>query len=160
MIRALTPAADSALVAQMLAEAQDYFHLWKGHAPGPAEVEEYFTTIPPGCDPSTTLHLGLFKATRLIGLAQVFFGFPAAMDAYLGMMILTPDSRSAGHGARFLTDVETRCRAAGSPALFLAVLEANPRGAAFWARMGFLPTGVSRHDSDYGHTLHRLVKPL
>ncbi|MDR7125834.1 GNAT family N-acetyltransferase [Pseudotabrizicola sp. 4114] len=160
MIRALNPAADRAAVFALLTEAQDYYHLWKGRAPGVEEVDDFFTGAPLTCDMAATLRLGLFAKDRLIGLAEVFFGFPTASDAYLGLMILTPDARSNGHGADFLAEIEARCRSRNATRLSLAVLQANPRGAAFWARMGFSPTGISRDDTEYGHTLHRLVKPL
>ena len=58
-----------------------------------------------------------------------------------------------------LAEAETRARNAGAGALYLAVLDANPRGAAFWAREGFTRTGVSRED-EHGHTIRRLLKPL
>ncbi|MDO9640186.1 MAG: GNAT family N-acetyltransferase [Pseudotabrizicola sp.] len=160
MIRALDARRDRAAVAGLLTRAQDYYQLWKGHAPGAAEVEEVFTSTPPGCDPAASHRLGLFLDDQLAGVAELSFGFPEPEDAYLGLMILDPAVRSQGHGATFLTAIETRARAAHAPRLCLAVLEANPRGAAFWARMGFAPTGVSRLDADTGHSIHRLVKPL
>ena len=160
MICALDPDRDRACVAAMLTRAQDYYHLWKGHPPGSAEVEEVFTNTPPGCDPAASHRLGLFVGDQLCGVAELSFGFPSPDDAYLGLMILVPDARSQGHGVTFLSRIETLARAAGSSQLFLAVLDANPRGAAFWARCGFKPTGVVRHDTQTGHTLYRLVKPL
>ncbi|WP_103332622.1 GNAT family N-acetyltransferase [Pseudotabrizicola formosa] len=160
MIRALDPAADRAAVAALLTRAQDYYHLWKGHPPGPAEVQEVFTSTPPGCDPAASHRLGLILEGTLQGVAELSFGFPTAQDAYLGLMILAPAARAQGHGAAFLADIETRARAAQALRLYLAVLQANPRGAAFWARMGFQPTGTIRHDPDTGHSIHRLVKPL
>ncbi|TGD64654.1 GNAT family N-acetyltransferase [Tabrizicola sp. WMC-M-20] len=160
MIRALDPAADRPAVAALLTRAQDYYQLWLGRPPGPAEVEDVFTDGPPGCDPAASQRLGLFLDGTLNGVAELSFGFPTPPDAYLGLMILAPDARSQGHGAAFLANIESRARAALAPQLYLAVLQANPRGAAFWARMGFHPTGVSRFDADTGHTSHRLVKPL
>lgn len=162
MMRLLDPVADRAAVSAMLAQAEDYFHLWKGHAPGPAETEAFLDAPPPCGDLSSKLRFGLYLDDRLAGVAEVFFGFPEAGDAYLGLMMLTTDNRSRGHGARFLTQIEATCRAKGARKLYLAVLEANPRGVAFWTRMGFAPTGVSRIDTDTAaaHRLHRLVKPL
>ncbi|MBN2631528.1 MAG: GNAT family N-acetyltransferase [Rhodobacteraceae bacterium] len=158
MIRALDPVADRGAVAALLAQAQDYYHLWKGHAPGAAETDDVFTGTPPGCDPAASHRLGLFLNGTLSGVAELSFGFPAPDDAYLGLMILAPQARSQGHGAAFLRHIEALARAADAPNLYLAVLGANPRGAAFWARMGFVVTGVSRQDGP--HTIHRLVKPL
>jgi GNAT superfamily N-acetyltransferase len=160
MIRALDSAKDRAAVAEVLTRAQDYYQLWLGHAPGPAQVEDVFTATPPGCDPAASHRLGLFLDAHLAGVAELSFGFPTASDAYLGLMILAPEARSQGHGATLLAQIESRARAAQASVLYLAVLAANVRGAAFWARMGFAPTGISRLDPDTGHTIHRLVKPL
>lgn len=162
VIRALDPVADRAAVHAMLLQAQDYYHLWKGHAPGDTETDDMFTGTPPGCDPAASQRLGLYLDGTLSGVAELSFGFPAAGDAYLGLMILAPAARSQGHGAAFLAHAESLARASGAPRLYLAVLEANTRGAAFWARMGFTPTGISRTDTSHArpHIIHRLVKPL
>ncbi|NEX47085.1 GNAT family N-acetyltransferase [Pseudotabrizicola algicola] len=160
MIHPLDPLRDRAAVADLLTRAQDYYHLWLGHPPGPAQVEDVFTAGPPGCDPAASHRLGLWHGDTLAGVAELSFGFPAPPDAYLGLMILAPEARSQGQGATFLAHVESLARAAKARHLYLAVLEANARGAAFWARRGFAPTGLSRHDTGTGHTLHRLVKPL
>ena len=161
-IRPLSPETDLPTVAAFLAEAADYWLMAEGAAPGPTAAADYFTDAPPGADPARSHRLGLFVEDRLSGLAELSFGFPTAEDAYLGLMILSPRLRGQGLGRIFLTRVETLARAAGSPRLYLGVLEANARGWAFWRREGFVETGISRVDNDHGlnHVIHRLVKPL
>lgn len=158
MIRTLHPQADHAAVAAFLDEAADYWHLADGAAPGPQAAADFFTDCPPGCDPAASHRLGLFHEGRLSGLAELSFGFPEPGDAYLGLMILAPRLRGQGLGAGFLAHVETLARAAGAPSLFLGVIEANPRGRAFWERHGFRPTGITRQDER--NITHRLSKPL
>lgn len=158
MIRSLSPDADHAAVAAFLDEAADYWLLADGEAPGPQATEEFFTQCPPGCDPAASHRLGLYHDGRLSGLAELSFGFPAPGDAYLGLMILAPRLRGQGLGAGFLAHVETLARDAGAPTLYLAVIEANPRGRAFWDRHGFHPTGLTRQDDR--NLIHRLAKPL
>lgn len=158
LIRPLDPVLDRAAVALLLEEAQDYYHLWLGRAPGHEQVEEVFTSSPPGCDPARSHRLGLYLDGTLSGVAELSFGFPQPQDAYLGLMILSPAARGQGQGAAFAAHIETLARPA--PHLYLAVLQANPKGRTFWERQGFTPTGVSRHDAETGHTIHRLVKPL
>lgn len=158
MIRALHPQADRAAVTDFLAEAADYWLLADGAAPGPQAAEDFFTQCPPGCDPAASHHLGLFLDDRLSGLAELSFGFPEPGDAYLGLMILAPRLRGRGHGAAFLAHVEMLARAAAATSLFLGVIEANPRGRAFWESHGFRPTGITRQDDR--NLTHRLVKPL
>lgn len=159
-IEALEAGRDLALVQAFYAEAGDYWLLADRALPGPQKAAAFFTDGPPGCDPATSLRLGLFEAGRLMGLAELSFGFPAAGDGYLGLMLLHPDARGRGLGRRFLQGGEVLARAAGCALLYLAVLEENPRGRSFWEREGFAATGVTRDDPETGHRIHRLVKPL
>lgn len=158
MIRPLFPETDRAAVAAFLQEAADYWVLADGAPPGPQAADDFFTDCPPGCDPAASHRLGLFRDGRLSGLAELSFGFPAPGDAYLGLMILAPRIRGQGHGARLLSHVETLARETQAPTLYLGVIEANPKGRAFWERCGFAPTGVTRQDDR--NITHRLAKPL
>jgi GNAT superfamily N-acetyltransferase len=90
----------------------------------------------------------------------VSYGFPEPGDAYLGLMILGPWAQGAGHGKAFLAHAETLARKRHAPRLFLAVLDVNPRGRAFWEREGFKGTGLTRKDAITGHLIERLVKTL
>lgn len=158
MIRPLHPEPDLAAVATFLAEAADYWIIADGAPPGPDAARHFFTDCPPGCDPALSQHLGLFHDGHLSGLAELSFGFPGTGDAYLGLMILAPRLRGHGLGPGFLAHVENLARAAGSPNLYLGVLQANDGGRRFWARHGFRPTGIHREDGR--HIIHRLAKPL
>lgn len=159
-IRPLDPLADLPLVLAFNEQAGDYWLLADRVAPGPQKAAEFFTDGPPGCDAARSHRLGLFQGGQLVGLAELSFGFPLPEDGYLGLMILHPKVRGRGFGRVFLTHVETLARAADCPRLYLAVLEENPRGMAFWEREGFVPTGVMRDDAETGHRIHRLVKGL
>jgi GNAT superfamily N-acetyltransferase len=159
LIRSLDP-SEAPLVAALYRAAPDYWLLAEGAVDPDRQAAEFFTDGPPGRDPALTHHFGLFLEDRLSGVAEVSYGFPEPADAYLGLMLLAPWAQGAGHGRAFLAHVEALARSRGAPRLYLAVLEANPRGWAFWTREGFTNTGLSRHDPDTGHTLHRLVKGL
>lgn len=142
--------------------AQNYWLLAEGKAADAQKAEEFFTDGPPGFDPSEACHLGLFLNGELAGLAELSFGFPEAEDAYLGLMLLAPDARGAGNGPALLAEAEARAREAGSPCLYLAVLDANPRGRAYWEREGFRDTGLSMRDNSHGlnHVVRRMIKHL
>ena len=159
MIRTLRP-IDAPLVADFYRAAPAYWLLAEGALDPDAKAAAFFTDCPPNCDPAASARLGFFLGDRLSGLAELSFGFPSAGDAYLGLMMLGPWAQGAGHGAAFLAAIEGIARAAHAPALYLAVLEANPRGRAFWLRHGFTPTGLRRHDGGTGHWIERLEKRL
>jgi GNAT superfamily N-acetyltransferase len=157
-IRQLDPITDLDAVEALYAQASDYWRLADHAEPDRQKALDFFTDCPPDCDPAASHRLGLFQDGRLQGVAELGFGFPSPGDAYLGLMILAPTARSHGFGQVLLAEILRR--AASAPRIYLGVLEANPRGRAFWERHGFQPTGISRVDEDTGNILHRLVKPL
>jgi GNAT superfamily N-acetyltransferase len=136
LIRPLDPASDRMLVDAFFQSAADYIRLERDAAPGPEVTEEFFADAPPGIDPATSLRVGLF-AEHLVGLAELSFGYPTPTDAYIGLMIVSPDARSTGAGRTLLRHLETEARHWGARHLYLGVLAANPRGQAFWTREGF-----------------------
>lgn len=144
-----------------MAEAADYWRLADRAEPcARTKAQEAFDDAPPGSAPGSALVFGWQTGAGLAGIATLSPGFPAAGEAYLGLMLLAPRARGAGLGAALLRGVEGAARAGGAARLFLAVLEENPRGRAFWQREGFAPTGLSRQDAETGHRLHRLGKVL
>ncbi|MCU0904457.1 MAG: GNAT family N-acetyltransferase [Tabrizicola sp.] len=158
-IRELFP-TETALVAQFYREAPDYWLLAEGRCDPAAQAQDFFTDAPPNCDPATSDRLGLFLNQRLSGVAEVSYGFPEPGDAYLGLMILGPWAQGSGHGRAFLAHAEALARKRHASRLYLAVLDVNPRGRAFWEREGFTGTGLTRKDAITGHLTERLVKPL
>lgn len=159
LIRVLHP-SEAPLVADFYRAAPDYWILAEGRVEPERQATEFFTDCGPGCDPGQSHRLGMFLGDRLSGVADVCYGFPEPEDAYLGLMMLGPWAQGQGFGRTLLAHAESLARSRHAPNLYLAVLEANPRGRAFWQREGFRPTGLSRLDSDTGHTVHRLVKVL
>ncbi len=144
LIRPLDPTSDRTLVAAFFREASDYIAVERGPGEHPEVTQEFFTDAPPGCDPAASLRLGLFDGARLIALAETSFGYPEADDAFIGLMIVSPAARGTGAGPRLLNHIEAAARTRASKALCLAVLEANPRGRAFWERMGFITLLMGR----------------
>jgi GNAT superfamily N-acetyltransferase len=169
LIRPLDIVADFAAVTDLHVRAQDFWTLTdtpidpaaaKPHFDPVLKATEFFTEAPPGGDPATSVRLGQYCNSTLVGIAELAFNYPEPQDAYLGLMLLDPQMRGQGLGPQLLAQVENLARNAHAPILYLAVLQANPRGRAFWERMGFAATGKTGLDADTGHILHRLMKPL
>ncbi len=137
MIRTLDPDRDSGALLDLYRRAADYLDLESGSQPSPQVVADYFRDAPPGGDPSKSLKLGLFEEERLLGAADLAFGYPEPRDAYLGLLMLARDARGQGVGPLFLRHVEEAARVRGATRLLLAVFEANPKARAFWEREGF-----------------------
>ncbi len=159
LIRDLAP-TEASLIAQFYREAPDYWLLAEGRVDPAHQAQEFFTDTPPNCDPAESHRLGLFIDHRLSGVAELSYGFPGPNDAYLGLMLLGGWAQGRGHGATFLAHAEALARKRHAARLFLAVLDVNSRGRAFWLREGFTPTGKRGQDKITGHWLERLVKDL
>jgi GNAT superfamily N-acetyltransferase len=158
-IRELFP-SETALVTQFYREAPDYWLLAEGRVDPVAQAQDFFTDAPPNCNPAESDRLGMFVNQRLSGVAEVSYGFPEPNDSYLGLMLIGPWAQGVGHGKAFLAHVETLARKRHAAVLYLAVLDANPRGRAFWLRERFVPTGRKGQDKITGHWLERLAKTL
>lgn len=161
-IRVLQPQTDQALVADLYHRAADYVLLERGEAPSPELVDEFFHKTVPNGSLDAALKLGLFKGSSLIGIADVGFGFPEVKDAYLGLMLFDPNMRRHGLGRLFLNYVEKACQDRGIPKLYLAVLNTNAPGRAFWEKMGFAVAlaDVPRRMGQKDHLITRMMKPL
>lgn len=160
LIRTLDPVSDLAAVEALYAEASEFWMMTDRTPPDRQKAVDFFHDTPPGCDPAASHRIGFFEHSDLNGVAELAFGFPEPNSAYLGLMVLAPKVRGRGLGKAFLAHVETLARARQCPQLFLAVLEENHAGRAFWESQGFRATGLSGHDAKTGHTLYRLVKTL
>ena len=161
LIRPLHPQSDRATVEALFHASSEYIRLERDEDPSPLVIHEFFTDAPPGCDPAQSLRLGLFDAD-LIALAQLAFGYPTAQDAYLGLMMVAPAARGNGAGVTLLRHLESAARALGKQALSLGVLDANPRGRAFWQREGFI-VSLPNQSLTLGQKTqicHRMTKPL
>lgn len=162
IIRPLDPATERPRVLAFLHEVADYIRLERDAAPDDEVVQEFFTDAPPGADPADSLRLGLFDQARLIAIAEMGWNYPTPTDAYLGLMIVSPAARGLGAGQHLLRHLEAEARARGKTAIYLAVLDANPRGRAFWEREGFRITLPDRQVTLGQKTqiAHRMGKSL
>lgn len=141
-LRPLHPVRDHAQVMGLVLDAADYITLERGtpisQTVAAAVTGDFFASAPPGCDAGASLRVGLCGPSgRLLGLAELAFGYPARGDAYLGLIILAPDARGGGTGRAFVEQLEHAARARGAARMLLAVLDANVRGRVFWRRCGF-----------------------
>lgn len=159
----LADPADRGAVADLFMRAADHVLLETGLPPGPEQVDDFFGGAPPGVDPAGSLRLGLrAQDGALDGITEVAFGYPDATDAYLGLLLLAPQARGRGQGSAMVQAVFRAARSRGAHRMLVAVLDANPRGVAFWRREGFaversLP-GQQRGART--HLIHRMVRPL
>lgn len=85
----------------------------------------------------------LSSGGRLAGFAFVaFLHGPAAPYAVLEDLLVAPDARGQGDGARFLDWIRGECRARGMRRLYLESGAGNHRAHAFFERQGLRQTSV------------------
>jgi len=162
LIRELDPDADAPAVRHLFDRTADYIDLETGEDPSDAHVADFFEPAPFVTDPADTLKLGLFSGGRLDAIADLAFGFPEQEDAFIGLLLIAADRRSHGLGHLFVDHIADVARARHAPRLFVAVLEANPKGQAFWAREGFVPV-LTLPPAKMGrriHVRHRMERRL
>ncbi len=162
LIRELDPKSDAAAVRHLFDRAADYVDLETGEVPSDAHVADFFAPAPFVTNPADTLKLGLFSGGRLDAIADLAFGFPESKDAFIGLLLIAADRRGHGLGHLFVDHIVEVARARHAPRLFIAVLEANPKGRAFWEREGFVQV-LTLPPAQMGqriHVRHRMERQL
>ncbi|WP_460067069.1 GNAT family N-acetyltransferase [Streptomyces sp. YKOK-I1] len=98
---------------------------------------------------------------RLVGLAITLDRHPdpADPDPWIGLLMVDAGAHGQGYGRRIAERVAERFRADGRTAVRLAVLDANPKGLAFWTALGYEVIG-HRPDLQLGRPCSVLRKQL
>jgi putative acetyltransferase len=128
---------DAEAVLQVFQSASDYVLLESGSLPTMENVQEFFKDAPPGQAPDAVLKLGIVGAGKLVGVADLAFGYPSSEDAYIGLMLIDNAERGKGFGRAALAQLERLAKERKTTRLLLAVLEENALAINFWERRGF-----------------------
>jgi GNAT superfamily N-acetyltransferase len=101
------------------------------------------------------------SAGRLVGVVITLGRHPdpADPDPWIGLLMVDAAVHGQGYGRRIAERVEERFREDGRSAVRLAVLDANPKGLAFWTALGYEVIG-HRRDLQLGRPCAVLRKPL
>ena len=135
----LTWPDDSPRVLALCQRASDYVMLDTGRVPDLAYVESEMTHAPPSVPPEQIWCWGhAHPDGSLDAIATCLKGYYEPNDWYLGLLLLDPTARGAGLGTRMARHVKDQAINDDANCLRIAVLDANPRGRAFWQRLGFV----------------------
>lgn len=137
--RGLDAARDAADVLDLMQRASDYMQLEYGRPPDATSVTDFFAACVPGGNLAQAVKLGICRDDRLVGILDMGFGYPAAQDAYIGLVMLDPAVRGQSLGEVCFAHLQRIATVRGADRMLVAVLERNPKGRAFWQRMGFEP---------------------
>ncbi|MEV1068906.1 bifunctional GNAT family N-acetyltransferase/NUDIX hydrolase [Streptomyces sp. NPDC050263] len=98
---------------------------------------------------------------RLVGVVILLARHPdpADPDPWIGLLMVDAGVQGQGYGRRIVERVEDRFRDDGRMGLRLAVLDANPKGLAFWTALGYEIVD-HRPDRQLGRPCAVLRKPI
>ncbi len=129
----------------------------------PDAAELLLEGLPPGKAPEDKFLLGLYAdgTKELLGVLDAVRGFPEDDEWIIGLLLLDPDRRRAGLGARFLAAFEQWVRGQGAAGIRLVVQEQNPDALRFWMREGYAVTGLTHQKTPRRENIIQLLhKPL
>jgi GNAT superfamily N-acetyltransferase len=129
---------DSPGIASLFHECAGYWTLITGRAAGKADVTSLLTDRPPMLGLSNKLVLGLREGRRLVAIVDALRDYPGAGTWWLGLLLITPDSRGRGLGRRLYAALESWTATQGASEIRLCVQAQNTRGHRFWQSLGFV----------------------
>ena len=80
---------------------------------------------------------GVESPGRLIAVAELLQGHPSHYDWYIGLLLVAPDRRRSGLGARFCKTLLSWMARKGAETIRLIVHQQNVDARRFWERQGF-----------------------
>lgn len=152
---------DRPALVQLLADDAGYSDRVHNRPATPADAEDVLTARPPTLADDRKHVLGLFDGGRLVGVADVLRGYPAAEYAYIGLLQVAARRHGEGLGRVLHTHVLEMVQ--DWPEVLtvrLAVAEPNAAQAdPFWRRLGYEPTGEVRPWGDIAAHIWQLPVP-
>lgn len=111
----------------------------------PDAAEQILEGLPPDKTLEDKFVFGLYAdgTKELLGVLDAVRGFPEPDEWIIGMLLIDPDHRRAGLGARFVTAFEQWVRGQGASGIRLVVQEQNPDALRFWQKQGYEVTGMT-----------------
>ena len=136
-VHQLTP-EDSGSIQTLFENCLDFMLLVDGRPAGNDAAEETFQDLPPGKSLQDKFVFGIFdRQHKLVGLLEVVRGYPDNITWWIGLLLLSPESRSQGLGKQVLEGFVKYVSSNGGQVIMLGVVEENQRAYSFWESTGF-----------------------
>ncbi|OUL22727.1 GNAT family N-acetyltransferase [Nostoc sp. RF31YmG] len=137
MAKKLDP-SDAKILQQLFEQCTDYAMMTDGHPPLSSAAADEFLALPEGKTIQDKFIFGLFTPDNtLVGMLESIRDYPDAKSWWIGLMMLAPEHRGKGLGSQFYQAYESWVAQQEAQSVFLAVLEENQPGFAFWKKLGF-----------------------
>ena len=146
---ALSAFIDGGAVAELqelLERCEDFEVLVTGHPPDPRAAADLLLEVPPDHPLRDKFVIGIWTDQGLTAAIDLMRDFPRPRVWYLGLLLLTPEARGSGFGARIVAALKPWIVSQDGRAIRLAVQDQNPGALRFWTRMGFAPVGTATQE--------------
>jgi RimJ/RimL family protein N-acetyltransferase len=129
--------SETEAVQALLVACDDYSVMLTDKPHGPDAAAEVFAALPPGKEQASKLVLGIEADGGLIGILDAIRDYPEPGVWFLGLLLLRPEQRTRGLGAKVYEAFSEWAFAQGCDVIRLGVVSQNARAEAFWKRLGF-----------------------
>lgn len=131
-VHQLTP-EDSGSIQTLFENCLDFMLLVDGRPAGNNAAEETFQDLPTGKSTQDKFVFGIFdRQGKLVGLLEVVREYPEITTWWIGLLLLSPETRSQGLGKQVIDGFIEYVRSNGGQAIMLGVVEDNQRAYSFW----------------------------
>lgn len=127
----------------LLERCADFEIVMTGAPPDSHAAADLVVEVPPDHPLRDKLVIGVWTPDGLTAVIDLLRDFPAEGAWYLGLLLVAPEARSRGFGAAAFAALRAWIAAQGGRTIRLIVQAQNPRGLAFWTRMGFQQIGTA-----------------
>ncbi|MGZ5444569.1 MAG: GNAT family N-acetyltransferase [Thermoanaerobaculia bacterium] len=124
-------------LSRLCADCTAFFELIEGQSGGEATAADILGPLAPEHARGTKHVFGLQRDDELIGVAELLDGYPSAQEWFIGLLLLHPEHRRGGLGARVCAALLDWIRVRGGVAVRLVVQHQSPLARVFWERQGF-----------------------
>jgi GNAT superfamily N-acetyltransferase len=131
---------DFPALQQLWNNSADYVEAVYGRSPEPNEAQSVYEAGPEqGYGPQGKMFYGITATDgdRLIGVLDVFRNHPREGVWYIGLLLLSPDTRGSGIGRNVVETFAEAARTQGASEIQLNVVEQNESAHHFWIECGF-----------------------
>jgi GNAT superfamily N-acetyltransferase len=125
---------------QLHERCAEYIELISGAPPAADTAAELLEERPPGTSEGDKFVVGVYSAGQLIAAVDLIRDYPEAGTWWVGNLMVDPDCRRQGLGARLYQACERWMATQGARRIGLCVQEQNPGAYRFWTRMGYRQT--------------------
>lgn len=135
----LTP-EDFPALQQLWSDSAEYVQVVYGRPPEPDEAQSVYEAGPEqGYGPRGKMFYGIKAAggDKLIGVLDAFRNHPEPDVWYIGLLLLSPNTRGSGIGHHVVEAFADAARAHGACEIQLNVVEQNESARRFWIACGF-----------------------